>query len=158
MQSRQGSPALVADGAHLWTDVLTTAGALGGAGLAYLTGLRWLDPAVALVVAAHILWIGYRLVRQSVAGLMDAALDPATLESVTQVIERERTGSLEIHDLRTRRAGGRVFVELHMVVDGGMTVAAAHGICDRIERGLEAALRDAQVTIHVEPESEATTE
>ncbi len=148
------SPALVADGRHLWTDVVTTVGALSGALMAQLTGLLWLDPLVALVVAAHILQVGYQLIRDSVAGLMDASLGADELARVVALIETHRGGSLEAHDVRTRRAGQRVFVELHLVVMGSTSVAAAHGICDHIERGIQGAFPAAHVTIHVEPEEE----
>ena len=148
------SPALVADGRHLWTDVVTTAGALTGAGMAHLTGLLWLDPVVALGVACHILWVGYRLIADSVAGLMDAAMRPEEVARVEALVEANRGGSLEAHDVRTRRAGQRVFVELHLVVMGATTVAAAHRICDRIEGAIEEAYPRAHVTIHVEPEGE----
>ena len=153
---RERSPALVASGAHLWGDVLTTAGVLVGLGAAWLTG-RWvLDPLIALLVAANILRLGWHVVRDSVGGLMDESLAASEVERVADVVRREMGGALQYHDLRTRRAGPRPFVELHLVVPGGMRVDEAHSICDRIEAALQHELPGAHVVVHVEPESELT--
>jgi cation diffusion facilitator family transporter len=138
---RQRSPALVGDGWHLMTDVATSVGVIGGLLLAMQTGWHVLDPALAALVGANILWAGWRLVRESVSGLMD--------EAVTAEV------AIEAHDVKTRMAGRATFIEFHLVVPGNMTVAASHRICDRIEQALQAAVLDAQVLIHVEPEEEA---
>lgn len=151
---RQRSPALVASGAHLWGDVVTTAGVLVGLAAAWLTG-RWaLDPLIALLVAANILRLGWKVFRDSVGGLMDEALAAPEVERVTAIVRREMGGALQFHDLRTRRGGPRPFVELHLVVPGGMRVDAAHAICDRIEAAVQGELPGADVVVHVEPESE----
>ncbi len=151
---RERSPALVASGAHLWGDVLTTAGVLVGLGAAWLTG-RWiLDPLIALLVAVNILRLGWRVFRDSVGGLMDESLALAEVERIAAIVRREMGGALQFHDLRTRRGGPRPFVELHLVVPGAMRVDAAHEICDRIETAVERELPGAHVVVHVEPESE----
>ena len=151
---RQRSPALVASGAHLWGDVMTTAGVLVGLGAAWLTG-RWaLDPLIALLVAVNILRLGWKVFRDSVGGLMDEALAAPEVERITAIVRSEMGGALQFHDLRTRRGGPRPFVELHLVVPGGMRVDAAHGICDRIEAAVQRELPGADVVVHVEPESE----
>ena len=151
---RQRSPALVASGAHLWGDVVTTAGVLAGLGAAWLTG-RWaLDPLIALLVAANILRLGWHVVRDSVGGLMDESLAAPEVERITTIVRREMGGALQFHDLRTRRAGPRPFVELHLVVPGSMRVDLAHQICDRIETAVQSDLPGAHVVVHVEPESE----
>ena len=151
---RQRSPALVASGAHLWGDVITTAGVLAGLGAAWLTG-RWaLDPLIALLVAVNILRLGWHVVRDSVGGLMDESLAAAEVERITGIVRREMGGALQFHDLRTRRGGPRPFVELHLVVPGGMRVDEAHAICDRIEGAVQQELPGAHVVVHVEPESE----
>ncbi len=156
---RQGrilrSPALAADSTHVLADVLTTAAALAGLAVAWATGWWWLDPIIALAVAVHVAWLGFGIVREAVDGLMDAALDPDEVRRITDTIDRERGEAIEIHDLRTRRAGRQIFMEFHLVVPGEETVRESHERCDRLEAALVAEWPDALVTIHVEPEDEA---
>jgi cation diffusion facilitator family transporter len=151
----QRSPALVADGWHLLTDVATSVGVLVGLGLAALTGWQILDPALAAVVALNILWAGWRLMRESVGGLMDEAVTAEVARRIRQVIADNAEGAIEAHDMKTRTAGRVTFVEFHLVVPGSMTVAVSHAICDRLEAALTGAVPGAQVLIHVEPEDEA---
>jgi cation diffusion facilitator family transporter len=155
---KQRSPALVADGWHLLTDVATSVGVLAGLWLALLTGWQVLDPALAAAVALNILWAGWRLVRESVGGLMDEAVTADVGHRIRAVIAANATGAIEAHDVRTRIAGHASFIEFHLVVPGAMTVAASHAICDRIEAALGQAVPGAQVVIHVEPEQEAKAE
>jgi cation diffusion facilitator family transporter len=152
---RQRSPALVGDGWHLLTDVATSIGVIVGLALAMATGWHLLDPALAALVAANILWAGWRLVRESVSGLMDEAVTAEVARHIRDVISSNAEGAIEAHDVKTRTAGRATFIEFHLVVPGSMTVAASHVICDRIEQALQAAVLDAQVLIHVEPEEEA---
>ena len=152
---RWRSPALIADGKHLLTDVVTSVAVLAGFVLVPLTGWPLLDPILAAIVAVNILWTGWTLMRDSVGGLMDAAPPPAVVARIRELVSIHAAGALEAHDLRTRHAGRMTFVEFHLVVPGTMTVAAAHEICDRIERAFEADMEDTEITIHVEPEGEA---
>lgn len=149
---RLKSPALVADGKHLWTDVLTSAGVAVGILAAVGTGWWLLDPAMATLVALNILWSGSKVVKESLSGLMDEAVPEQTLAAIRDVISAEAGGAVEAHDLRTRHAGSATFIEFHLVVPGSMTVFDAHEICDRVEAALRAAVPDARITIHVEPE------
>lgn len=149
------SPALAADGTHLMTDVITSVGVVAGLVLALATGWLFLDPLLAALVALNILWQGWKLIRQSIGGLMDEAAPPETVERIRKVISNNAGGAIEAHDVRTRQAGRRTFVEFHLVVPGDMSVAAAHDICDRIEEALSADMADAHITIHVEPEGSA---
>lgn len=153
---RQGqrlkSPALVADGKHLWTDVVTSAGVAVGVLLAVVTGWWVLDPLMAGLVAVNILWSGSHVVKESLSGLMDEAVPEDVLIKIRDIISKEATGAVEAHDLRTRHAGSATFVEFHLVVPGEMSVFDAHEICDRVEEAVKQALPDAQTTIHVEPE------
>ncbi len=146
------SPALVADGRHLWTDVFTSAGVAMGVLLALATGWWVLDPLMAALVAINIIWSGSRVVKESLSGLMDEAVPEEILASIREAISIEAAGAVEAHDLRTRHAGSANFVEFHLVVPSEMTVFDAHEICDRVEVGIAKAVPDARITIHVEPE------
>ncbi|NDW00623.1 cation diffusion facilitator family transporter [Salipiger sp. PrR002] len=149
------SPALVADGKHLLTDVFSSAGVAIGVGAAVLTGWLWLDALLAALVAVNILWSGWQVIRSSVGGLMDEAVPEEDLSEMRTIISANAEGAVEAHDLRSRRAGQAVFLEFHLVVPGEMSVVAAHDICDRIEHALQDAIEGCRVTIHVEPEHKA---
>tara|TARA_R110000751_G_scaffold54722_7_gene117620 strand:- start:34 stop:921 length:888 start_codon:yes stop_codon:yes gene_type:complete len=148
----QKSPALVADGKHLVTDVLTSVGVAAGVLLAVATGWWILDPLLAALVAVNILWSGWKIVRDSLSGLMDEAVSEATLARIREIIATQADGATEAHDLRTRHAGAAIFIDFHLVVPGETTVFEAHEICDRIENALKEKLEVTHITIHVEPE------
>lgn len=156
---RQGraakSPAIAADGKHLMTDVISTLGVLAGLVLVYATGWAQLDAVLAALVALNILWSGWGVIRDSVGGLMDVAVPGETQKTIREVIATSADGAIEAHDIRTRQAGKMTFIDFHLVVPGAMSVDDAHGICDRIESQLRDAVRDVQITIHVEPEDKA---
>jgi cation diffusion facilitator family transporter len=152
---RLRSPAIVADGRHLFTDVVTSAGVLIGLLLVPVTGWVWLDSVLAAFVAINILWSGWGLMKESIGGLMDEALPEATLSRVREIISINATGAIEAHDLRTRHAGKMTFIDFHLVVPGAMSVTDAHDICDRLERALKDDIEDALITIHVEPDNKA---
>lgn len=149
------SPALTADGRHLWADVVTSAGVIVGLLLALSTGWLWLDPLMAMVVAGNVIWHGWHLVRSSVQGLMDVAVDPQDLATIERVVAANSNEALEFHDLKTREAGRVRFIEFHLVVPSEMTVERSHRICDRIEQALADEVPGARVTIHVEPAHKA---
>ncbi|HJZ32204.1 MAG TPA: cation diffusion facilitator family transporter [Hyphomicrobiaceae bacterium] len=154
---RQRSPALVADGWHLFADVATSVGVLAGLALATVTGWRLLDPALAAGVAVNILWAGWRLMRDSISGLMDEAVTAEIARRIREVISHNAEGAIQAHDVKTRIAGRVTFIEFHLVVPGQMSVATSHQICDRIEAALARAIPGAEVLIHVEPEHKAKT-
>lgn len=149
------SPALIAGGKHIMTDVWTTCAVLVGFALVPLTGKLWLDPAVAAFVAVNILWTGYQMLRESVGGLMDETPDLQAVTELRQIISANADGALEAHDVRTRRSGRVTFVEFHLVVPGSMSVETSHVICDRIEHALRETVGEAVINIHVEPEEKA---
>lgn len=149
---RLGSPAFTAGGRHLMSDVWTSAGVMVGLVLVLATGWDVLDPVMALLVAINILREGLQVVSESVDGLMDKAVTTEEQETIQTAILGAGGGALQIHGLKTRRAGKAMFVEFHMVVDGAMSVAEAHEICDRLEDEIETALPGVHVTIHVEPD------
>lgn len=149
------SPALVADGRHLLSDVVTSVGVVIGILLALLLDMPVLDPALAALVAVNILWSGWQVIRDSLGGLMDAAVPEGELVRIRALISANAWGAIEAHDVRTRLAGQVTFVEFHLVVPGEMTVGESHAICDRIEGALKDAVEGIRVTIHVEPEEKA---
>jgi cation diffusion facilitator family transporter len=149
------SPALVADGKHLLSDVISSVGVAVGVLLAIVSGWPQLDPLLAGLVALNILWSGWGVMKESLSGLMDEAVPDETLKTIRETISAQAHGAIEAHDLRTRHAGRVTFIDFHLVVASDMTVTAAHDICDRIEAALKAAVEDARVTIHVEPEEKA---
>jgi len=149
------SPALVADGRHLWTDVVTSIGVIAGLVLALSTGWLWLDPLIAIIVAVNIIWHGWQMLSSSVQGLMDVAVDPAGIAEIERIISANSEGALEFHDLKTREAGRARFIEFHLVVPSEMTVERSHNICDRIEHALAKTIPGSRVVIHVEPAHKA---
>ena len=149
------SPALIADARHIFADVVTSCGVLVGVTAVWLTGYPILDPAVAGLVALNILWSGFRMVRESVDGLMDRAASPDMVCEIRALISRHGEGALEAHYVRTRSAGQATFIDFHLVVPGSMTVEASHAICARLEPALATTIHGAVVTIHVEPGEEA---
>lgn len=149
------SPALLADGHHLLTDVISSFGVVLGVALAVVTGWAVLDPALAALVAVNILWSGWKVMASSLSGLMDEAVSEDTLAEIRATISDKAEGAIEAHDLRTRHAGPRTFIDFHLVVDGTTTVTQAHDICDRVEQALKQKLPEALITIHVEPEHKA---
>ncbi|MCJ2051417.1 cation diffusion facilitator family transporter [Methylobacterium sp. J-070] len=152
---RWRSPALIADARHVFADVVTSCGVLVGVVAVLVTGYPVLDPAVAGLVALHILWSGSQMVRESVDGLMDRAASPELVGEIRILISKHGEGALEAHDVRTRSAGQATFIDFHLVVPGAMTVEDSHAICDRLESALETTIPGAVVTIHVEPGAEA---
>ena len=140
------------------TDVVTSTGVLFGVALVALTGWAILDPLLAAAVAFYILYVGWRMVREAVGGLMDEAVPPELRDRIGAIIADQGAGALEAHDLRTRHAGPRTFVEFHLIVPGAMTVERAHAICDAIERALRAEIEESVITIHIEPEHKAKQE
>ena len=146
-----GSITLEADARHLLTDVWTSAGVIVGVGLAWLTDRLWLDPAIALLVAANIVRTGWELMRRSAAGLMDASMSEPELKRIGQILESYRQHGLDFHALRTRQAGRRAFVTLHVLVSGTWTVQQGHDWCERIEANLRRTIPHFNVTTHLEP-------
>lgn len=155
---REKSPALDADGRHVLSDAVSSTGVVVGLTAAVLTGWLQLDAIIAACVGVYILTQGWGLVKDSVGGLMDQAVDPETLFIIQASIEKAAAGAIEAHDLRTRHAGPVTFIQFHLVVPANMTVTKAHDICDRIENALREAVPGARVSIHVEPELKAKHE
>jgi cation diffusion facilitator family transporter len=152
---RHKSPALVADGHHLLSDVVSSGGVVLGVLLAVITSWYVLDPILAGLVALNILWSGWKVVRSSLSGLLDEAVPDDRLASMRTIISAAASGAIEVHDLKTRHAGKMTFVDFHLVVPGTISVSEAHDICDKIEQAIKEEFGDITVTIHVEPDNQA---
>lgn len=145
------SAALEANARHLLADVLTSVGVVAGLGLAWATGELRVDAIVAGLVALHVLRLGSRVYLQSVGGLMDTSL-PAGEEAVIRgILDAHEEQIVEYHALRSRKAGARRFLDLHLVLHRILTVGEAHALCDHLESHIEEALPGTDTTIHVEP-------
>lgn len=149
-----GSPAILADSKHVLADVATTGGALVGIALAKASGLLWLDPLIAIGVAVHLLNEGVHVVRGAASALLDESAGVDELARLRGVLDGELLPSESYHDLRSRRAGARLFVEIHLVVAAELTVLEAHDRCDLLEAVVAAAMPGAELTVHVEPDVE----
>ncbi len=143
--------ALEADARHLMTDVWTSVGVIVGIGAVALSGWAWLDPALALAVAANIVWTGAKLLRRSAQGLMDGALSAPEHALVVAVLTRYREEGVEHHALRTRESGARRFVEVHILVPGEWTIQRGHELVERLEKDIRDALPRTTVLTHLEP-------
>jgi cation diffusion facilitator family transporter len=148
---QHNSITLEADAHHLMTDVWTSVGVIAGVGLVWISGWLWLDPAIAVLVALNIIWTGWQLMQRSAAGLMDISLPPAKLEQIQVLLAGYRRQGLDFHALRTRQAGSRTFVTLHVLVPGQWTVQQGHDWAERIEADIRQALPRTHVTTHLEP-------
>jgi cation diffusion facilitator family transporter len=147
------SAALEGDAAHLRTDALTSAGVLVGLALVKLTGAQWIDPAVALAVAAAIVTTGVRLLGRSSRILVDEALPTAEVAEIRDAInEFGSRGVVGYHELRTRRAGARRYVDLHVQFRSGTSLEDAHRTAHELQDVISSRLAGADVLIHLEPE------
>ena len=147
------SPALEGDAAHLRTDAATSAAVLLGLVLVQITGATWLDPVIALVVAAAIVYAGVRLLARASRVLVDEALPPEELDAVRDTIaDFGPRGVCGFHKLRARRAGSRRYVDMHVQFVGGTTLEDAHATAHELQDAIKARLRGADVLIHLEPE------
>ncbi len=145
------SIALEADAQHLMTDVWTSAGVVAAVALVVLTGWLWLDPVIALAVAAQIVWTGVGIVRRSVVGLLDRALPETERRAIEAALDAFRPQGIEFHALRTRAAAGRSFVSMHVLVPGAWSIQRGHDIVEEIEARVRGAVPGATVFTHLEP-------
>jgi cation diffusion facilitator family transporter len=148
--NRTGSVAVEADGHHLRTDVWTSLGVLAGIGLIRLTGIHLLDPLAALVVAALILVTAWRITKKSCGDLLDRRLPADEEKRIAEIVTRGHPHWLEFHRLRTRRAGGQRYVDLHLVTCRDLPVEAAHIFTEDLERDIWREFPGAEIITHVE--------
>ena len=148
---RYNSITLEADARHLMTDVWTTAGVLVGIALVWLTGWIRLDPIIALLVAANILFTGYRLLVRSGRGLLDTALPPEELTSVKSILDSYQPQGVRYHALRSRQAAARKFLVVHLLVPGNWTVRKGHDLAEQVEVRVLETISNANIVTHIEP-------
>lgn len=142
---------LEADARHLLTDVWTTAGVFVGVILVHTTGWLRLDPLVAMAVAIQIVWTGWNLMSRSFDGLMDRAIPDEDRAIIVGVLDTLRQQGGDYHALRTRVAGAKSFVDVHVLVPGSMSVQAGHDILERLENEIRGKLPHVEVLTHLEP-------
>jgi cation diffusion facilitator family transporter len=142
---------LEADGHHLMTDVWTSIGVVVGLMLVLVTGTSWLDPIVAIAVAINIVVTGTRLLLRSARGLLDVSVSKAERARIDAALEAFRTRGVEFHAVRTRQAGARTFVTLHVLVPGDWTVQRGHDLVEEVEAAIRALGPKTTVLTHVEP-------
>jgi cation diffusion facilitator family transporter len=142
---------LEADANHLMADVRTTIGVLVGLVAVWISGWYFLDPLIALIVTAQIIWAGIRLVRKSVLGLMDTALPPEEVQQITDLIEKHAYRGVYFHALRTRQSGAQRFMTVHIQVPGSWSVQEGHTLLEEIERDVNQELRPISIVTHLEP-------
>jgi cation diffusion facilitator family transporter len=145
------SIALEADAHHLMTDVWTSAGVIIGVATVAMTGWIALDPLIGIAVAVHIAWVGSKLMRRSVHGLMDASIPEEEVKLVEEVLARHVSENVQYHALRTRQAGARSFVSVHLQVPGAWSVQEGHDLAERIESEIREAVPLVTVFTHIEP-------
>lgn len=149
---RHRSLTLVADGQHVLADVWTSGGIVVGLGLVRFTGLAWLDPVVALLVALWLMWTGFKLVRHAAGGLLDEE-DPALLNSVLDALQRHLgNGVIRVHHLRAIRSGRFQHVEAHLVVPEFWTVERAHDLSEEVAaRAMRDLGVEGEMVFHTDP-------
>jgi cation diffusion facilitator family transporter len=156
---KHNSLVLVSNGQHVLTDMWTSLGVVVGVGLVEVTGFVWLDPVVAIIVALNILWTAFRLVRRSVAGLMEAA-DPADTQAILEALdEAVRDGLISgYHQVRHRRVNDQLWIECHLLFPETMSITEAHRRSHTVEDNLARRFADGEIvfTAHLEPESHET--
>jgi cation diffusion facilitator family transporter len=148
---RHNSITLEADAKHLMTDVWTSVGVVVAVAAVALTGWLRLDPLIAVVVALNIVWSGVSLVRRSALGLLDTAISAEDRARVDEVLARHERDGVSFHALRTRQAGMRQFVSLHILVPGDWTVQRGHDLAEEIDRELHEVIPGIHVSTHTEP-------
>ncbi len=145
-----GSVALEADALHLKTDVYTSFGVATGLALMWISGIKLIDPIIAIFVALLILRESFELFSRAYAPLLDRALPASEVEQISAIIQQNCKEDMTFHNLRSRKAGDYKYIDFHLNLDPNLTVGEAHAICDRIEEEIKRKFEKIEVTIHVE--------
>lgn len=146
-----GSVALEANARNIAADVYSASAVLAGLAAVRLTGLDMLDPIIAIGVAVYILKVAIETIRKPMSGLLDEQLPPSQQAAVEASLRKHDRDVSGFHALRTRRAGSRSYIDLHLVMAGDISLEQAHEICDKVEADIRMQLNDASVIVHAEP-------
>lgn len=144
------SVSLTANSHHLLTDVWTSAGVLLGVGAVVVTGWQTLDPLIAIVVAANIVWTGVGILKNSITGLMDGAIPKEDLAAIQSLLDRYQEKGIEFHALRTRQSGSVKIISMHVLVPGDWTVDRGHKLVSQLEDAVRGAVEDSVIFTHLE--------
>jgi len=145
------SVTLTADSRHLMTDVWSSVFVVIAVALVGITGLVWLDPLIGLLLAAQIIWMGVKLVRESMLGLMDTGLPPEEMEMIRSILDTYEEQGMHYHALRTRQAGAWRFMSVHLLVPGDWSVQRGHELVERCEEEIRHKVERITVMTHLEP-------
>ncbi|MCD4697924.1 MAG: cation diffusion facilitator family transporter [Bacteroidales bacterium] len=145
------SIALEADALHLQTDVYTSVGVTIGIFLIWLTGLHFLDPIVAILVALFIVYEAIKLIKNAYLPLLDTSLPDEEITEIESTLNNHMQSCMSYHQFRTRKSGPHKYVDFHMEVPENMSVKEAHDLCDSIEHDLKQKIRRLDINIHIEP-------
>ena len=150
---RHNSMILEADGKHLLSDVLTSVGVIAGVLIVNFTDLYILDPLIAIGIAIHIIYIGYKLIARSASGLMDEAMPAQEIKQITDYLKSLKDNNIDYHSLMTRQSGQRRFITFHLLISGKLTVKEGHDIAEEVEQTIENMFGTymTNVTSHIEP-------
>ncbi|WP_434685882.1 cation diffusion facilitator family transporter [Pseudanabaena minima] len=148
---RLRSITLRADAHHLLTDVWTSVGVILGLLLVSVTGWLILDPLIALLVAANIVWTGIKLIQESGSALLDASIPLEERQMIDEILSHYDSHQVQFHAIRTRMAGTRKFVSFHILVSGNWSVQQGHDLCEEVETAISKALPHVNVFTHLEP-------
>ena len=152
-----GSVAIAADAKHLMTNVVQALTVGAGLALVGITGNHIFDPIFALLLSAYLAWIAFGLLRDASHELLDSSLPDETLLQIRACLAHESHGMLGYHDLRTRKSGREILIDVHVLVEPMLTVAEAHELTDHLEADLRSAIPSAFVTLHIDPAPPAAT-
>lgn len=152
---REGSPILISHATHLITDVITTLGVILGIFIVYLTELWFIDPIIAVIISINILYLGYKILKDSVNSLLDVSLSKDRIEELIEIINEtirnKHNNKIIIKNFKSRKAGRKSFIEFDLLVPGHISVQDAHDLCDEIEKRIQNKYPEISVLIHVEP-------
>ena len=152
--TKHRSPTLVADGRHLWTDVITTGGVIVAIALVWITKWEVLDPIVAILVGVNIIITGIRLIHESTRGLMDITLPDEENETIARILAGYSDTDVDFHGLRTRLSGRQRFAILDVLVPGEWTVRRSHDLIEEIEQKIKESFPEIEIQIHLEPKED----
>ncbi|SCY56547.1 cation diffusion facilitator family transporter [Alkaliphilus peptidifermentans] len=150
---KENSVALRANALHLLADVVTSVGIIVGLVIIHFTGLKIIDPIVAIVVALIIIKTGYDIGKESIAQLLDKSLSLEEMKIIKETLAKHSPPVLDYHHLRTRRVGQIRQVDVHLIFPNNFSLMDAHDVSSNIEKDIQQRISTVRTTIHLEPET-----